>query len=234
MAVPRNRIRSSLSYHSATAPKSSRGPVSGALLRRYPSILLSSAAVTSVLPLAFGLAPIRLTPTPAGDATKAPPAVTLISTDAPAVVSYVPVIPLPLVSELLPSARPRDPRDPEQYVNPIDGKVISSFGYRDGERHDGMDIKGVDKARISASFPGRVIQAGPGQSGYGTTVTLDLGGGVTALFAHLSAVTVRVGDDVLAGDQVGVQGQTGRATTAHLHYEIRINGRAVNPAPYLR
>jgi murein DD-endopeptidase MepM/ murein hydrolase activator NlpD len=133
----------------------------------------------------------------------------------------------------LPAARPRDPRDTDQYVNPIVGKVISPFGSRDGGRHDGIDIKGVDRAPISASFPGRVIQAGYGQDGYGISVTVDLGAGVTTLFAHLSAVTVHVGDQVEAGDKVGVEGQTGRATTPHLHYEIRINGRPVNPAPYL-
>ena len=56
---------------------------------------------------------------------------------------------------------------------------------------------------------------------------------MTVLYAHLSKVTVHAGQDVQAGDQVGVEGQTGRATTPHLHYEIRVNGRPVNPAPYL-
>jgi len=160
----------------------------------------------------------------------------LISADAAspdAVTSYVPAIPLPYVWELLPSARPRDPRDPDQFVNPIVGKVISPFGQRDTGRHDGIDIKGVDHAPITASFPGRVIQAGPGQDGYGISVTVDLGAGVTTLYAHLSAVTVHAGDEVAAGDQVGVEGQTGRATTAHLHYEIRDGGRPINPARFL-
>ncbi|HEY2333267.1 MAG TPA: M23 family metallopeptidase [Acidimicrobiales bacterium] len=212
-------------------------------MRPFPTLLLSSVAVLSAVPVALGMAPggpRTATPlahaavvssvrgeAPAADATDD------VGSDAP-LPAWVPVIPLPFVWQLLPADQPADPADPADYKIPIQGKVISPFGRRDGgERHDGIDIKGVDHAPISASFPGHVVQAGSGESGYGITVTIDVGKGITVLYAHLSAVTVRAGQDVQAGDQVGVEGQTGRATTAHLHYEIRVNGRPVNPAPYL-
>jgi murein DD-endopeptidase MepM/ murein hydrolase activator NlpD len=175
------------------------------------------------VPLVLGLAPIQGEWNGFGRAV--PPTAPLV------LISVTDAAPLPPAPLLLPA--PPNPRDPGAYINPIEGKVISSFGWRDGERHDGLDIKGVDRATISASFPGRVIQAGQGASGYGLSVTIDHGDGVTTLYAHLSAVSVRAGDDVEAGQQVGVQGQTGRATTSHLHYEVRIDKRAVNPAPYI-
>jgi murein DD-endopeptidase MepM/ murein hydrolase activator NlpD len=216
-----------------------------------PRILLTSAAVVSALPLALGLARGQAAGSAAAAVTASHP-VQLISAAGgstgataigspvplplppPPVPAYIPVVPLPYVDQLVPSARPLDPRDPEQWVDPIVGHAISPFGRRDGgERHDGLDIKGADHAPITASFPGRVVQAGPGQSGYGISVTVDVGDGLTVLYAHLSAVTVHAGEEVAAGQQVGVEGQTGRATTAHLHYEIRDHGRPISPVPYL-
>ncbi len=214
-------------------------------MRPFPTFLLSSVAVLAAVPVVLGLTPGRpasaaalghLGPVSSAHAAAVPTPSRAADeeTTATAEPVWVPVIPLPFVWQLLPVDQPPDPADPADYRNPIQGKVISPFGRRDGgERHDGIDIKGVDHARISASFPGHVIQAGPGESGYGITVTIDVGKGITVLYAHLSAVTVRAGQDVAAGDQVGVEGQTGRATTAHLHYEIRVNGRPVNPVPYL-
>jgi len=187
--------------------------------------LLLSAAVTVVVPLSLGLAPIP-DDEPAPQRVAHPPAsLVLISIADPAPLPALPPIPLP--------PPPPDPRDPAAYADPIDGNVISAFGRRDGRRHEGLDIKGGHRAPISASFSGRVVQAGQGGTGYGLSVTVAHGDGVTTLYAHLSSVSVRVGDEVTAGQQVGLQGQTGRATTAHLHYEVRIGGRPVDPMPYL-
>jgi murein DD-endopeptidase MepM/ murein hydrolase activator NlpD len=186
-------------------------------------MLLLSAAVTVTVPLGLGLAPIRdgLGSQRRPEPTTTVPFVLISAVDAP-----LPPAPVPLPP-------PPSPRDPANFVNPIEGKVISPYGYRDGERHDGIDLKGVDRAAVSASFPGRVIQAGQGASGYGLSVTIDHGDGVVTLYAHLAVAISRVGDVVVAGQQIGVQGQTGRATTSHLHYEVHVDGRVVSPVPYL-
>lgn len=85
---------------------------------------------------------------------------------------------------------------------------------------------------MAAPLAGIVVQAGPGQRGYGQSVTIDHGSGITTLLPHLSVVEARVGQRVEQGEVIGRIGQTGNATTPHLHYEIRDHGRPVNPAPY--
>ena len=71
-------------------------------------------------------------------------------------------------------------------------------------------------------------------SGYGTMVEVDHGAGLTTRYAHLSAVTVAVGESVEAGATVGRVGATGRATGPHLHYETRIDGEPVDPMRFLQ
>lgn len=127
-----------------------------------------------------------------------------------------------------------DPHDPNDFIDPIEGgHVISPFGYRSGRRHEGIDYKSTYGAPVFATFPGTVVQAGPGLSGYGNTVTLDLGEGVTVLFAHLAGWSVERGQVVERGDRIGAEGATGRASTWHVHYEVRENGVPRDPAPYL-
>jgi murein DD-endopeptidase MepM/ murein hydrolase activator NlpD len=132
-----------------------------------------------------------------------------------------------------PPPPPPDPNDPSAWVDPIQGPVISGFGPRGGRRHEGADIKGPNRGEVVAGMSGIVVQSGPGQSGYGTSVTIDHGSGITSLYAHLSGTAIRAGAWVEAGQLVGYEGMTGRATTPHVHYEVRINGRPVNPVPYL-
>jgi murein DD-endopeptidase MepM/ murein hydrolase activator NlpD len=117
-------------------------------------------------------------------------------------------------------------------------KVNSGFGYRGdpmrrrGALHTGMDLGGHRNAPILATAPGTVVEAG--RSGaYGIMVVIDHGMGIETRYAHLSRALVRVGDKVTAGRTVGVMGRTGRATGAHLHYEIRVDGRPLNPRPFL-
>jgi murein DD-endopeptidase MepM/ murein hydrolase activator NlpD len=132
-----------------------------------------------------------------------------------------------------PPPPPPDANDNAAWVDPIQGAVISGFGPRGGRRHEGADIKGPNGGEVVAGMSGTVIQSGAGLSGYGNSVTIDHGGGITSLYAHLSSTAIRTGAWVEAGQLIGYEGMTGRATTPHVHYEVRINGRPVNPAPYL-
>ena len=117
-------------------------------------------------------------------------------------------------------------------------KLNSGFGYRSdpfrhrGAMHTGLDFGGERNAPIKATAPGKVIEAGR-DGAYGVMVVIDHGLGIETRYAHLSRALVRVGDQVPLGRVVGVMGRTGRATGAHLHYEIRVDGRPVNPRPFL-
>jgi murein DD-endopeptidase MepM/ murein hydrolase activator NlpD len=86
---------------------------------------------------------------------------------------------------------------------------------------------------VRAAAEGTVIFAGE-QGGYGSVVIIDHGFGYSTLYAHLSKFRTQVGASVKRGDVIGDEGQSGRATGPHLHYEVRINNEPVNPWRYLR
>jgi len=114
----------------------------------------------------------------------------------------------------------------------------STFGVRSdpfthgAAMHTGLDIRGAFAQPIYAAAAGRVIRIGP-WSGYGNVVVIDHGHGIETRYGHLSSFTARPGQIVKAGDQIARMGSTGRSTGNHLHFEVRINGRAVNPLPFL-
>ena len=81
--------------------------------------------------------------------------------------------------------------------------------------------------------PRDVTAAGWDSSGYGNKVMINHGNGVVTLYGHMSAVLCSVGQYVNAGDAIGRCGASGNATGPHLHFEVRINGSKVNPAPYI-
>jgi murein DD-endopeptidase MepM/ murein hydrolase activator NlpD len=83
-----------------------------------------------------------------------------------------------------------------------------------------------------AAAKGRVIQAG-WVAGYGLTVEIDHGFGITTLYGHASRVIVQKGQEVLRGDMIARVGSTGISTSSHLHYEVRVNGVAQDPATYI-
>lgn len=118
------------------------------------------------------------------------------------------------------------------------GSMTSPFGVRrdpfTGARamHNGIDFRGRRGQGILATGAGRVVFAGR-KGGYGNCVEIDHGAGVVTRYAHLSRIDVRVGQQIARGDRLGGMGSTGRSTATHLHYEVRINGRAVNPRPLL-
>lgn len=121
---------------------------------------------------------------------------------------------------------------------PVSGGVTSGFGYRVhpiyGTRrlHQGLDISGGSGTPIAAAKSGTVISAG-WRGGYGNAVVISHGNGVTTLYAHQSSMNVTTGQQVGRGDIIGWVGSTGASTGPHLHFEVRINGSAVDPRPYL-
>lgn len=116
--------------------------------------------------------------------------------------------------------------------------ISSGFGYRsdpftgEGAFHAGLDFKGPIGAPIYAAAKGKVSFVGQRQ-GYGNCVEIDHGNGLMTRYAHMSAFHSRIGQPVKAGDLIGAIGSTGRSTGPHLHFEVRINDRPVNPRPFL-
>ncbi len=116
--------------------------------------------------------------------------------------------------------------------------LSSSFGYRSdpftgaGAMHSGLDFPGPIGTPILAAAPGRVVYVGQ-KSGYGNVVEVDHGQGILTRYAHLSGFTSTVGAQVAAGQQIAKMGSTGRSTGSHLHFEVRLNGVAVNPRRFL-
>ena len=122
---------------------------------------------------------------------------------------------------------------------PVEGRLMSSFGHRsdpftgEGAFHAGVDISASQGTPIRATADGVVVSAEWGGE-YGRLVVVDHGDGLQTWYAHLSAFDVVAGQYVSRGTTVGRAGATGRATSSHLHYEVRRRGTAVNPYPYLR
>lgn len=114
--------------------------------------------------------------------------------------------------------------------------VSSPYGPRWGSFHGGIDLSiGTYGSTIVAAASGTVIEASNGNSGYGTYVHIDHGNGMSTLYAHMiyGSIVVHVGQYVSGGQPLGKMGATGFATGPHLHFEVRINGTKVNPAPYI-
>jgi murein DD-endopeptidase MepM/ murein hydrolase activator NlpD len=118
------------------------------------------------------------------------------------------------------------------FVWPCEGVVVSGFGVRWGRMHEGIDIACAYGAPVHAAAAGTVIYAGWMQ-GYGNLVVLDHGNGISTAYAHASAILVSVGQSVGQGEEVSLVGATGHATGPHLHFEVRVNGVAVDPLSYL-
>jgi murein DD-endopeptidase MepM/ murein hydrolase activator NlpD len=123
-----------------------------------------------------------------------------------------------------------------QMVWPADGTVTSQFGeWRGNSRHDGIDIGMLLSLRVRAVTAGVVRSAGyaGGYEGYGKTIMLDLPGPYTGLYAHLSNVAVREGEQVRKGEVIGQAGCTGSCSGTHLHFEVERRGVQINPIPFL-
>lgn len=112
-----------------------------------------------------------------------------------------------------------------------DAKVISPFGQRGGRRHTGTDLKTRANDDILAAFDGEVVFSGP-FAGYGNLVRIRHANGLETYYSHNSKNLVKTGDYVKAGQVIALTGQTGRASTPHLHFETRVGGQAVNSNTY--
>ena len=122
---------------------------------------------------------------------------------------------------------------------PTDTGTSSGFGVRIDPFthapafHPGLDFSGALMTPIHATAPGIVSFTGV-RTGYGNTVEIDHGGGFKTRYAHLSTISVQVGQRVALGQRIGGMGSTGRSTGPHLHYEVWVNGRAQNPNRFVR
>ena len=132
----------------------------------------------------------------------------------------------------------REGRRPGTLAWPVGGPVTSPFGWRihpifgDRRLHTGIDLGSAAGASIHAAGNGTVILAGS-WGGYGRTVVIDHGGGLSSLYAHQSSIAVSEGQRVLAGDVIGYIGCTGFCTGPHLHFEVREVGAPVDPMLWL-
>ena len=118
------------------------------------------------------------------------------------------------------------------FIWPVNGVVVSGFGMRWGRMHQGIDIAASVGTPIRAAATGTAIYAG-WLGGYGNLVVLDHGNGLATAYAHASSIFVAVGQQVSQGQTVSLVGTTGHSTGPHLHFEVRVNGVAVDPLPYL-
>lgn len=127
---------------------------------------------------------------------------------------------------------------------PVSGDVTSPFGWRaspwgagsggadDSDFHPGMDIANNMGTAIFATADGEVVVAGA-SGGYGNLVQINHGNGITTLYGHNSQIIVSVGQTVKKGQVISYMGSTGNSTGPHCHYEVRVNGTAVNPESFL-
>ena len=121
---------------------------------------------------------------------------------------------------------------------PVRGNITSHYGNRadpfngEAELHQGLDISALYGSRVLAPADGIVIYA-QRKAAYGNLIILDHGNGLTTRHGHLSRFNVHVGQRIHKNDIIGFVGSTGRSTAPHLHYEVRLNDRPVNPRGYL-
>jgi murein DD-endopeptidase MepM/ murein hydrolase activator NlpD len=121
---------------------------------------------------------------------------------------------------------------------PVHGTITSPFGWRSNpfggapELHQGLDIAAPSGTTVTAAAGGTIIMA-QWYGGYGNYILIDHGGGYSTGYGHLSAIYVANGQTIQRGQAIGAVGSTGNSTGPHLHFEVRVNGKPVDPAPRL-
>jgi murein DD-endopeptidase MepM/ murein hydrolase activator NlpD len=118
------------------------------------------------------------------------------------------------------------------FIWPLDGKVFSGFGIRNGRRHDGIDISAASGTPIRASAGGQAVFSGR-LSGYGNMVIVKHANNFFSIYAHNSRNSLKKGEKVKQGDVIAYVGSTGRASGPHCHFEIRHRQKARNPLFFL-
>jgi murein DD-endopeptidase MepM/ murein hydrolase activator NlpD len=118
------------------------------------------------------------------------------------------------------------------FIWPVQGVLTSGFGWRWGRMHEGIDLAVPVGTPVVAAAAGTVIVAG-WFGGYGNLVVVDHGNGFSTAYGHNTSVTVGVGQLVAQGQLISYSGSTGHSTGPHVHFEVRVNGTAVDPLGYL-
>ena len=120
-------------------------------------------------------------------------------------------------------------------VAPVSGTITSRFGVNESIRdhsHGGLDIAARNGTTIVAAADG-VVKSASYSGGYGNLVVIDHGNGIETYYGHCSKLYVSAGQSVSAGESIAAVGSTGHSTGNHLHFEVRVNGKQVNPQNYL-
>jgi murein DD-endopeptidase MepM/ murein hydrolase activator NlpD len=118
------------------------------------------------------------------------------------------------------------------FIWPVHGVFTSGFGWRWGRMHEGIDLAVPNGTPVVAAAAGTVIVAG-WTGGYGNLVVVDHGNGIATAYGHNTYVTVAPGQAVAQGQLIAYSGNTGHSTGPHVHFEVRVNGSAVDPLGYL-
>ena len=116
---------------------------------------------------------------------------------------------------------------------PTIGFISSDFGARWGKIHEGIDIGSNLGTAINSALPGKVSYAG-WEEGYGNLICIQSQGDIEIFYGHCSKINVKLGQQVNSGELIGKVGSTGNSTGPHLHFEVRVNGTAIDPIKYLR
>lgn len=137
---------------------------------------------------------------------------------------------------ILPGAKPEfgyQDRLSRRFIRPTSARISSYYGMRWGRMHEGLDFAVNTGSPIRAARSGKVVYSG-WVSGYGRTIVIEHQKGVRTLYAHNSRLLVYGGQWVERGQKIALSGNSGRSTGPHLHFEIQINGKPVNPLNYLK
>jgi murein DD-endopeptidase MepM/ murein hydrolase activator NlpD len=132
------------------------------------------------------------------------------------------------------SVRPSEAQGGEGLTLPLDSATTSAFGWRNDpfrdrrKFHSGVDLRAAYGTEVPTAAPGKVTFAGE-RGAYGLLVVVEHPNGVETRYAHLSSTAVKPGDSVAVGQTIGRVGSTGRSTGPHLHFEVLLNGKRVNP-----
>jgi murein DD-endopeptidase MepM/ murein hydrolase activator NlpD len=118
------------------------------------------------------------------------------------------------------------------FIWPVNGPVVSGFGMRWGRMHEGIDIAVPTGTQIRAAASGTVSIAGV-EGGYGNYTCIDHGGGLSTCYAHQEQILVSSGQQVSQAQVIGISDCTGHCFGPHVHFEVRVNGQAVDPLGYL-
>ena len=132
----------------------------------------------------------------------------------------------------------RDPRGrtsgKPEFAWPVHGEILSPFGRRHSDYHEGIDIRAGSGTIVRAAESGRVIHADATLAGYGKMIVIKHAGRLSSVYAHNRKLLVEVGQFVEKGEPIAEVGETGNATTPHLHFEIRSDGSPRDPLKYLQ